>query len=127
VAAIAAAGGGFRSGGSAACRRVAGSIAAVVRPGGIGTAVVLAKVFAADVVFATTLRAIGRGFGSGTIGLAEAVVADQPTASARPAVRAVDKTVECDAQADRVTAFLRGESFKRGCPGTTRLNIWTKC
>jgi len=121
VAATAAAGGGFRSGGRAACWRVAGSIAGAACPVGIGVAVVLAKVFVADVVFGTTLRAIGRGFGSGTLGLAQAVVAsaDHPTASARPAVKAVDKAFESDARADRVTAFLRDESFKRGCLRTT--------
>jgi len=121
VAATAAAGGGFRSGGRAACWRVAGWIASAAWPGGIAVAVVLAKVFAADVVFGTALRAIGRGFGSGTLDLAQAVVvsADHPTASARPAVKAVDKAVECDARADRVTGFLRGESFKCGCLRTT--------
>jgi hypothetical protein len=80
-------------------------------------------VFAADVVFGTTLRAIGRGFGSGTFGLAEAAVAsaDHPIASTRPIAKAVDKAIERNAAAcaDRVTAFLRGESFKRWCPRTT--------
>jgi hypothetical protein len=61
----------------------------------------------------TTLRAIGRGFGSGTFGLAQAsaVNADKPTASVRLVAKAVDRNVA--ARAFGVTAFLRGESFNR--------------
>src|ERR1700730_17779937 len=79
VAATAAVGGGLRAGagGKAACWRVAGAKAgasAVVPATG---AVVLAAVVAAGAVFlvevlGTTLRAIGRGFGSGTLGLGAA-------------------------------------------------------
>ena len=72
------------------------------------------------VVLGTTLRAIGRGFGSGTFGLAAASAAhaDNPRsarlvakASARLVARAVDRNAA--ARADGVTAFLRGESFNR--------------
>jgi hypothetical protein len=70
---------------------------------------ILAAVAVADAVFGTTLRAIGRGFGSGTFGLAKASVAhaDHPSASARPVANAVDR----NAVARVFTAFLRGESF----------------
>jgi hypothetical protein len=69
-------------------------------------------VFLADVV-GTTLRAIGRGFGNGTFGLARASAAhaDNPTASARLVAKAVDRSAA--ARVDRVTAFLGGESFNR--------------
>jgi hypothetical protein len=67
----------------------------------------LAAVAAACVVFGTTLRAIGRGFGSGTFGLAQASAANTDSPSARPVTNAVDRNA-----AFRVfTAFLRGESF----------------
>jgi phosphohistidine swiveling domain-containing protein len=62
----------------------------------------------------TTLRAIGRGFGSGTFGLAQASteIADSPTASARLVASAVDRNAA--ARTERVTAFLcGGESFTR--------------
>jgi hypothetical protein len=64
-------------------------------------------------VLGTTLRAIGRGFGSGTFDLAQAsaVNADKPTASARLVAKAVDRNAA--ARAFEVTAFLRGESFNR--------------
>jgi hypothetical protein len=64
-------------------------------------------------VLGTTLRAIGRGFGSGTLGLVAASAAhpDSPTASARLVARAVDR--HAAARADWVTSFLRGESFNR--------------
>jgi hypothetical protein len=115
VAATAAGGGGWRAGagGKAACWRVAGSIAGAAGVDPAGDAVFLAAVFVACVVFGTTLRAIGRGFGSGTFGLAaaSAVHADNPTASARLVARAVDR--KAAARAGRVTALLRGESFNR--------------
>jgi hypothetical protein len=59
----------------------------------------------------TTLRAIGRGFGNGTLGLGAASTAnaDNPTASARVVANAVDRNAA--AQADRVTIFSGGESF----------------
>jgi hypothetical protein len=60
----------------------------------------------------TALRAIGRGFGIGTFGLAQAStdMADRATASARPVASAVDRNAA--ARAERVTAFLcGGESF----------------
>ena len=58
--------------------------------------------------------AIGRGFGSGTFGLAQASteMTDRPTASARLVASAVDRNAA--ARAERVTAFLcGGESFNR--------------
>jgi hypothetical protein len=60
------------------------------------------------------LRAIGRGFGNGTFGLAQAsaAMADKPTASARLVASAVDRNAA--ARAGRVTVFLcGGESFNR--------------
>jgi hypothetical protein len=67
----------------------------------------------------TALRAIGRGFGNGTFGAAQAATAVNPTASARPVARPVAKAVDRNAAAreDGVTAFLRGESFNRSSPG----------
>jgi hypothetical protein len=57
----------------------------------------------------TTLRAIGRGLGNGTFGLAQAsATANDPTASARLAAKAVDRNAA--AREDGITAFLRGES-----------------
>jgi hypothetical protein len=62
------------------------------------------------------LRAIGRGFGNGTFGVAQASAdtADNPTASARLVAKAVDRNAA--AREDGVTAFLRGESFNRSSP-----------
>jgi hypothetical protein len=65
-------------------------------------------------VLGTTLRPIGRGFGNGTFGLAQASmdIVDSPTASARLVANAVDRNTA--ARAERVTAFLcGGESFTR--------------
>jgi len=69
-------------------------------------------------VLGTTLRAIGRGLGSGTFGLVAASAvhvdnpeASKPKASAKLVARAVDRNAL--ARADRVTALLRGESFNR--------------
>jgi hypothetical protein len=56
------------------------------------------------------LRAIGRGRGNGTVGLAQASAATNATASARLVARAVDRNAA--AREGRVTAFLCGESFK---------------
>ena len=90
--------------------------AAVVQAAAVfagGLAVVFAAVFAAAVL-GTTLRAIGRGFGSGTFGLAQASTgrADSPIASARLVASAVDRNAA--ARAEGVTAFLcGGESFNR--------------
>jgi hypothetical protein len=65
----------------------------------------------------TTLRAIGRGLGMGTFGLAQASAAnpDNPTASASVTSAVVPRAVrrKVGAEADGVTAFLRGESIKR--------------
>jgi hypothetical protein len=63
----------------------------------------------AEAVAGTTLRAIGRGFGSGTFGAASAGM-ENATASARHVAKAVDRNAA--ARAVWVTAFLRGESFK---------------
>jgi hypothetical protein len=61
---------------------------------------------------ATTLRAIGRGFGIGTFGAAQASsdIAERATTSARPVASAVDR--DGAARAERFTDFLGGgESF----------------
>jgi hypothetical protein len=62
------------------------------------------------------LRAIGRGFGNGTFGVAQAsaATADNTTASARLVANAVDRNAA--AREDGGTAFLRGESFNRSIP-----------
>ena len=53
-------------------------------------------VAAARVAFGTTLRAIGRGFGSGIFGFSGAGAAkvDQPSARVRLVARMVDSTVD---------------------------------
>jgi len=66
------------------------------------------------VVLGTTLRAIGRGFGNGTFGLAQASteIVDNPIVNVRPVASAVDRNAA--RRAERVTAFLcGGESFTR--------------
>jgi hypothetical protein len=72
----------------------------------------------ADVFLGTTLRAIGRGFGSGILGLpaASAAQADNPTANARVVAIAVD--CNAAARADFVTAFLCGESRDGSVPSS---------
>src|SRR5713101_1767920 len=104
---------------------------AKARPGVATGATFLAAVFAGGAVFlvealGTMLRAIGRGFGSGTVGVAQASAAntDNPTASARSVANAVDRNAA--ARNDAVTAFLRGESLNRSSPGCISLNMWTK-
>jgi hypothetical protein len=86
----------------------AGTARAAVFVAGAVAGVVLA------VFFGTTLRAIGRGLGSGILDLAEASAAqpDNPTASARVVAMAVD--CNAAARADFVTAFLCGESRDSG-------------
>jgi phosphohistidine swiveling domain-containing protein len=91
----------------------------------------LAAVLVAGAVFlvealGTTLRAIGRGFGSGTVGVAQASAAntDNPTASAKLVANAVDRNAA--ARNDGVTAFLRRESLNRSSPACIPLNMWTK-
>jgi hypothetical protein len=107
VAAIAAGVDGLRAGGgNAACWRVAG-----VRTAEAGAAAVsLAAVFGSDAVFFAavldaTWRAIGRGFGNGTFGLAHASAAqaDKPTVSARLVANAVDRNAA--AREDEVTGI----------------------
>jgi thiamine pyrophosphate-dependent acetolactate synthase large subunit-like protein len=98
----------------AAAAGTAVAVAAVVLAAVAAGAVILADVAAfLTGVLGTTLRAIGRGFGNGTFGLAEASAAhaDNPTASARLVAKAVDRNAA--ARVDRVTAFLGGESFNR--------------
>jgi hypothetical protein len=109
---------GLRAGGGkAACWRVAGASVAGEAAGAAGAVARGAgAVFTAALVagFGTALRAIGRGFGSGTFGLAQAsaVIMDKPTASARLVASAVERNAV--ALMERVTAFLcGGESFKR--------------
>jgi hypothetical protein len=124
VAATAAGAGGLRAGGGgkAACLRVAGSIAGAAGAGATTGAVFLASVFvAARMVvlveaLGAMLRAIGRGFGNGTFGMAQAsaATADNTTASARLVAKAVDRNAA--AREDGGTAFLRGESFNRSIP-----------
>jgi hypothetical protein len=58
--------------------------------------VFLAIFFAAGAVLGTALRAIGRGFGSGTFGLAEAAVANADNATS---IRLVAKAVDLKAAA----------------------------
>jgi hypothetical protein len=73
----------------------------------------------AAVVFGTTLRAIGRGFGNGTFGLAQTSVATtSPIAKARPVASAVDRNAA--ARTDRVTGFPDGESFDLTSPGSNK-------
>jgi hypothetical protein len=67
-----------------------------------------AAVAAGVVVLGTTLRAIGRGFGNGTLGLAEASAAQIPAASIRLVAKAVDRSAA--AREAGVTAFPDGES-----------------
>jgi hypothetical protein len=78
---------------------------------GAAGAVFLAAVSAACAVLGNPLRAIGRGFGSGTLGLAQASAAnaDNPSASARLVANAVDRNAAVRVQG--FTAFLRSESF----------------
>src|SRR5580693_5104705 len=97
VAATAAVATGLRAGGKAACWRVAGMIAAVAGTEG-AAGEFFAAVFDAGVGLGTTLRAIGRGFGSGILGLAaDASLAHaanpkiSPETSARVVVIAVDR------------------------------------
>jgi hypothetical protein len=117
VAATAAAGGGgLRGGGKAACWRVAGASTGAAATGlatgaagwwaalGAGATVLL-------VALAATLRAIGRGLGNGTFGLAQASTVTDPITSATLLARAVVRNAA--AREGRVTAFLRGESFNR--------------
>jgi hypothetical protein len=91
---------------------------------GAGAGFLPAVVAAACAVFGTILRAIGRGFGSGTFGLAQASVVnpDNPSASARLVANAVDRS----AAVRMFTAFLRGESFKGRSHRSISLNMWTK-
>ena len=109
---VLACGGRQRGSGRQEQARQAGSCR---RRGGYGAAASAGAVFrrvATGGVLGTTLRAIGRGFGIGTFGLAQASteMADRATASARPVASAVDRNAA--ARAERVTAFLcGGESF----------------
>src|SRR6185503_5087091 len=115
VAATAAGATCLRGGGRAACPRVAGASIGGAGAGAAGAAATGAAVFACGaaagfavvftVVLGTTLRAIGRGFGSGTFGLAQASTgrADNPIASARLVASAVDRNAA--ARAEGVTAF----------------------
>jgi len=119
VAATAAGATCLRGGGKAACWRVAGARTGGAGAGAAGAAGAAAAwaagaalVRAADL--GATLRAIGRGFGRGTFGLAQASRgnAASPTASARLVASAVDR--KAAARAEGITAFLcGGESFNR--------------
>src|SRR5580692_3894426 len=115
VAATAAGTAGLRActGGRAACWRVAGSIIGALAAGEPGGAlflpVSLTVFLAAGVVLGTMLRAIGRGFGSGTFELAAASAADagNPTASAKLVAHTVDR--KAAVREDWVTTCPRGE------------------
>jgi hypothetical protein len=75
-------------------------------------------VFAVGVDFGTTLRAIGRGFGTGTFDFAQLSRGKEvsPIASARLVASAVDRNAA--ARAEGITAFLcGGESFNRSSLG----------
>ena len=78
---------------------------------------VLASRVLASRVLGTTLRAIGRGLGVGTFGLAKASAANpvNPTAKASVTSALVPKAVrrKLGGGTNGVTAFLRGESIKR--------------
>src|SRR5215208_3877613 len=131
VAATAAGDGGLRAGGKAACRRVAGARIGGLAGAAVAGVVNLAGVTKAGALFfadawATTLRAIGRAFGNGTFGAAQASApkADKPNASARLVASAVD--CKAAARLDRVTAFPQGESFDRASPMSIWLNMRTK-
>jgi hypothetical protein len=103
VVAIAAGVGGLRAatGGSAACWRVAGAIAAL-RDAGAGG---FAEVAVLGAVFGTMLRAIGRGFGSGIFDLAAGSFAQASPASSTSVVAiAVERNAAV--RTDLVTAFL---------------------
>jgi hypothetical protein len=121
VAAIAAGEGGLRTGGKAACRRVAGAriggrpAGAIVAGVNLTAAAKRGAVFFVD-AWSTTLRAIGRALGNGTLGLAQASAPkpDKPTASARLVASAVDR--KAAERLDRVKAFPQGESFDRASP-----------
>src|SRR6266403_1109022 len=146
-----AAGGGLRAGAGAkaACWRAAGAkagagvaagaifLAAAFTAGAwVGAGVAAGATFFAAVLGAgaillvealgTTLRPMGRGFGSGTVGVAQASAAntDNPTASAKLVANAVDRNAA--ARNDGVTAFLRRESLNRSSPACISLNMWTK-
>jgi hypothetical protein len=69
------------------------------------------------VVLGTTLRAIGRGFGNGTFGLAQASTANagNATASTSPVLRAVHRIAI--ARANGLTALFPGESSNRAFLG----------
>ena len=121
-------------GGKAACWRVAGArtggagAGAAAAAGAAGAGVWAAGALVCAVDFGTTLRAIGRGFGSGTFGFAQASKgkAASPTASARPVASAVDR--KAAARAEEITVFLcGGESFNRSSLRSIQLNMWTKC
>jgi hypothetical protein len=94
-------------GGNAACWRVAGVKTAAA---GATAAITLAAVFGSEAVFFATVlgatwRAIGRGFGNGTFGLAHASAAqaDKPTVSTKLVANAVDRNAA--AREDEVTGI----------------------
>ncbi len=115
-------------GGKAACWRVAGARAGATGAGAAAAAVAAGAVVLADVasgavvlaaVWGTTLRAIGRGLGSGTVGLAQAASAanaDNAIATSALVAKAVRRKV--GAGANGVTVFLRGESHNRCSPSS---------
>src|SRR3954453_22598852 len=81
---------------------------------------------AATETLGTALRAIGRGFGNGTFGLAgiakaSDVPAHKPTASTRPAKQVVHRNAA--ARPNGVMTLFRCESSKRGRPTSIPLKL----
>jgi hypothetical protein len=107
----------FGAGVGVAVAAVAGTDAAVVA--GVVVCVVLLFVVLLFVL-GTTLRATGRGFGSGTLFVAgslaaKAVMANEPVSTIASAADSVRRRVgrHAVASGERVTAFLHGESWAR--------------
>jgi hypothetical protein len=98
----------FVGGGNAACWRVAGWIAGARLAWSAATGLAGAEEGMAATVAGTTLREIGRGFGSGTAAAASSDNAMTLAPSIRLAPSAVHRMVELGAS--RFTAFPRGES-----------------
>jgi hypothetical protein len=107
-----------RTGGTGPARGGCGGAAAVVAVGGtsFAAAVAAGACGAGGLDFGTTLRATGRGFGSGIFDFAGAVAAhaDTPNASVRLAAITVDKAVDRNrgARVTGGTGSFAVESFR---------------
>src|SRR5882724_9825275 len=133
VAATAAGVTGLRAGVGWVTRCRAGAAGAATGGGKVAVVAPLAGAVAAagGIVFGTTLRAIGRALGNGTLAFAcpsaaldlacpSAAGAGRPIASVRLTAKTVDRAAvdravdrKAVARANRVTTFLRGESSGR--------------